>query len=41
LLKAPDIAAYARAAKAMLALKSEIRKVPGWLGPKSETNPND
>jgi thiamine-phosphate pyrophosphorylase len=41
LLKAPDIAAYARAAKAMLALKSAIRKVPGRLGPQSATNPND
>ena len=41
LLKAPDIAAYARAAKAMLTLKSEIGEVHGRLGPKSETNPND
>jgi thiamine-phosphate pyrophosphorylase len=41
LLKAADITEYARTAKEMLALKSAIRKVPGRLGPQSETNPND
>jgi len=41
MLKASDITQYARTAKDLLALNSEIRAGRGRLGQKSETNPND